>query len=199
MANITKKELKRQLFHVIFGILIVALIYLNILNGITLFILLCVSVGLCIISKRTKIPCVFWFLDRFEREEDILVFPGKGALCYLISSFVVVLFFPKDIAMASIIILALGDSVSHVVGMYGSITHPFNNKKFLEGTIAGTIIAFIGSFLILQNPLEAGAASVSAMIVEGINIEFFKRRIDDNILVPVVAAVVIFCIRLIFI
>ena len=192
---ISKKELKRQLFHALFGLAIVILLFFNILNKISLFVLLILSIIICIVSKKRKIPGIYWFLDKFEREEDILKFPGKGALFYLISSFIVVLLFSKDIAMASILILALGDSVSHVVGKFGSIKHPFTDKKFLEGFIAGVIISFIVSYIILNNALEAGIASFMAMFVEGLEVQFKKNKIDDNLLIPVIAGFVIWVVR----
>lgn len=195
MAQISKKELKRQLFHAIFGVTIVILLFANILNKISLFLLVVAAVVICIVSQKTKIPGIYWFLDKFEREEDLIKSPGKGALYYLISSFIVVLLFPKDIAMASILILALGDSASHVIGRLGSVKHPFTDRKFLEGFIAGVIIAFIASYIILNNALEAGFGSFIAMVIESMDIKFKKKKIDDNLLIPMVAGFIMFVVR----
>ena len=40
--------------------------------------------------------------------------------------------------MPAIMILALGDSISHMFGVrFGKTMHPLTDKKFLEGSIAG--------------------------------------------------------------
>jgi len=105
------------------------------------------------------------------------------------------LLFDKDIAMASIMVLALGDSVSHLYGLhYGKIKHPLSNKKFLEGTIAGFVAGFIGA-LVFARWYEAFFASLAAMIVEGIEVKIGTRQIDDNIIVPLVAGGVLWAMR----
>ena len=105
-----------------------------------------------------------------------------------------VLFFPKDIAMASIIILAFGDSVSRIVGPYGYLKHPFHDAKFLEGVIAGAAAAFLGALLFISW-LPALAASIISMLIEGIDLKVKVFKIDDNLLIPIVAAITIFLIE----
>ena len=45
---------------------------------------------------------------------------------------------------------------------------------------------------------EAFMASISAMFIEGFEIKIFNKRIDDNLIIPVVAGAVIWMIRLVF-
>ena len=108
---------------------------------------------------------------------------------YVIGAFVVVLIFPKEIAIASIMILALGDSVSRLVGPYGYLKHPFHNEKFFEGAIAGAIAGFLGAVFFVPWLFALIAASIS-MLIEGIDLEIKGFKIDDNLLIPIVAAVV---------
>ena len=99
--------------------------------------------------------------------------------------------------MASVMIMSLGDSVAPMVGQYyGKIKHPLSDKKFLEGTIAGTIAAFLGAVVFIR-PVEAAFASVAAMIAEGINLKFSGMNVNDNISMPVTAGIVIWLMRLI--
>lgn len=106
------------------------------------------------------------------------------------------LLFPKEIAMASIMILALGDSVSHLYGLhYGKIKHPLSNAKFLEGTIAGFVAGFIGALIFLPW-LEAFLASLAAMIVEAIEIKIGIGQVDDNLIIPIVAGTIVWAVRL---
>ena len=99
--------------------------------------------------------------------------------------------------MASIMVLALGDSISHLYGLhYGKTKHPFSKTKFLEGTIAGIIFGFIGAFVFLPW-WEALLASLAAMIVEAIEIKIGTQQVDDNLIVPFVAGAVVWIVRLI--
>ncbi|MBS3097898.1 hypothetical protein J4209_03845 [Candidatus Woesearchaeota archaeon] len=199
MENRTKLEIKRQLFHIFFGILILVLINFDVLTPLILLIFIIIGIFISLISKKFKIPLIYWFLQNFEREENIRKFPGRGVIYYLIGSLIVVGFFRKDVALASIAILALGDSISHLVGRFkGAIKHPFTDKKFLEGALAGMIAAFVGSVLFVP-PIEAAIASIFAMMAEGLDIGIGLRKVDDNIIVPVVAAISVWLFRLFFI
>ncbi len=190
-------EVRRQVFHAIFGVLLAYLVYINFIDALVVFIMVIAGVGISVLSKDMNIPFFSWFLQRFERPEELRKFPGKGAIFFL-TGVLVVLFLPfgKNIAAASIMILALGDSTSHIVGRYyGRIDHPLNKKLKLEGTVAGIIAGFFGSALFVSLP-EAFLASLFAMIAEAVEFRINEREADDNIIVPVVAALTIFFLRL---
>ena len=87
-------------------------------------------------------------------------------------------------------ILAFGDSVSRLVGPYGYLKHPFHNEKFFEGVIAGALAGFIGA-LFFVSWLPALIASSVSMLIEGIDLEIKKFKIDDNLMIPIVAGAVI--------
>ncbi len=111
----------------------------------------------------------------------------------MLGAFVVVSTFDKSIAMASIMILALGDSLSHLVGKrVGKVKHPFSDTKFIEGHIVGAIIGALGAMLFVP-PLTALVAASIAMFVEGIDVGGGASWIlDDNLVVPLTAGVVMF-------
>ncbi len=190
-----KMEMRRQLFHATVGVAIVALIYFDILNEWGLLAILAAGSVLILLSRKYRIPIIYWFLKRFERPEVIKIFPGKGSFFFILGAFVVVLVFDKSIAMASIIVCALGDSLSHLVGKWvGRVKHPFSNTKFIEGHIVGAIIGALGAMLFVS-PLTALVAASIAMFVEGIDIEFRMSWIlDDNLVVPLTAGIVMFLI-----
>jgi len=193
---IARKELRRQIFHLVSGVVMALLVYAGILNKISMGVLVLAAAIISFVSRRVKIPGIYWFLSRFDRDPDLVKFPGKGALFYVVGAYIAVLIFASDIAAASIVILALGDSVSHIIGRFGSIKHPFSDLKYFEGSIAGVIAAFIGSFIILQSAIQAGLASMIAMLTEGFNLELGGKKIDDNLLLPVVAGTVIWLVRI---
>lgn len=200
-------EWNRQLFHIFLGIaIVVMLMYGFIGKDFSLFnvkiiyadilSLIIVGIALSFLSRKIKIPVIYSLLKKFERREELRKFPGKGVIFYFIGVYISLLLFPKDIAMASIMVLALGDSVSHLFGLhFGRIKHPLSKTKFLEGTIAGFAAGFIGA-LAFAKPLEAFLASLAAMIVEAVAIRIGTKQVDDNVVVPFVAGSAIWLIRL---
>lgn len=182
--------------HLIFGLAVVYLIYIGVLTDMAIFLLIIVGFLLSLISKYIRLPLVGWFLDRFEREENIKAFPGSGMLFFMIGALLSLKLFNENIALASIMILTVGDSISHIIGAeFGVIQNPFsNNGKKLEGTLVGILVGFVAA-LVFVRPLEALLASVGAMIAEVIELEFNKRPVDDNIVVPLAAGTIILLVR----
>ena len=192
---LTKLEVKRQLMHIFVGVVMVLLLYFNLLNALILLIIVIAGFILSFLSRKFKIPIIYSFLKNFDRKGDIQKFPGKGLVFYVLGSFLAVLFFPREIAMASIIILALGDSVSRLVGPYGYLRHPFHSEKFLEGVIAGAFAATLGAMFFV-NFVQAFFASSITMLIEGIDLEIKNFKVDDNLMIPVVAGFVIWLIKI---
>lgn len=193
----TATEFRRGLFHIISGIIIILLIRFDYLTKWLLLVVLAVSLIVSLICKKYRIPLIYWFLEKLDRKKDIEKFPGKGAIFYLIGITLVVFLFPEDIALASIAILAVSDPISRFVGVnFGKIKHPFNDAKFVEGIVAGIVVGFLAAVLFVT-PAEALFAAIFAMIAEGIEIKLGAQRVDDNIIMPVVAGVVIKLMRII--
>lgn len=188
-------EIKRQPFHILLGLFLIALSYYGLLSPKLLVTLIAIAIISSILVKKTKPKMIYKLLEFVERKDALEGLPGKGLITYLIGALIVVSLFEKDIAIASIIILALGDSFSRLIGPFGKIKHPFNNTKFLEGVIAGVIAASLGAMLFIR-PLEAIAASFFAMLLEGIDLRPFNFKIDDNITIPLIAGIVIWLMRL---
>ena len=113
---------------------------------------------------------------------------------YLLGSFFAIVLFPRDIAAASIMILALGDSFSRLVGPFGRILHPFDDTKFVEGLVAGAIAGFVGASVFVK-PMEAIIASTISMFIEGFDLKIKGFKIDDNLIIPLVAGAVIWAMR----
>jgi len=188
-------EIKRQSFHIAGGLIFTILIYYQLIGLIEIGILFIIGIILSLLSRKIKIPVLYWLLQQFEREENIKTFPLQGALFLVGGVFLALLMFPKDIALASIIILTLGDSVPIFVAHLGRIRHPFSNAKFLEAALLGMMAAFIGATFFVR-PVEALVASFAAMVAEGIEMKLGMARVDDNIVMPVVAGLVIVLMRL---
>ncbi len=192
------RELKRQLFHMLFGVAFVLLFYFELITLRHLFLLIIIAILLSFLAQKRPLPGLSWFLHRFERGQDLVLFPGKGLIFYMIGIFFALLIAPLDIALAAIMILAFGDSISHLAGLHlGRTKHPFTDKKNLEGMLAGIVAGFIGAIYFVEW-YEALAAAVVAMLIEGIDWKLGFHKIDDNLLIPIGACLIILMIRGIF-
>ena len=188
-------ELNRQLFHIFLGMAIVVLLIYGFIGYDTILVIIILGFLLSYLCRSVKISIIHELLQKFERKDELKKFPGKGIIFYFIGVYIALLLFPREIAMASILVLALGDSVSHIYGVhYGKIKHPFSKTKFLEGTIAGLIAGFIGAFVFLPWH-EAFFASLTAMIVESVEIKIGTEQADDNLIIPFAAGAAVWLVR----
>ena len=191
-------EIRRKVAHLVGGVILAGLVFYNIVNALILAIITLIMGVLFMLVKKRHIPILEWLLDNFERHRDRKHFPGKGSMYFLIGGLVVLILFPKDIAVAAILILAIGDSIPNIVGMYyKKVGHPFSNKRFLEGSLVGFMLSFLAviNFVIWY---EALLATSVALFLEALDIEIGKWKFDDNIVIPVSAGFTIFILRLIF-
>ncbi len=196
---LTSKELHRQIMHIIIGLITVGLIYFNIFRPFTIFLLLIVGILTSFLAKRIRLPVISTFLDIFERDEQMKKFPGRGVIFFFVGVLLVLQLFPLDIALASVMVLALGDSLSHIVGArYGEIKNIFNirSPKLLEGTIVGAIAGFSGALIFVSIP-EAFFGAFLAMVAEVVQIDLNNRQVDDNLIVPLVAGTAMVLVRFI--
>lgn len=177
-------ELRRQAFHLLLGIIIVILVNYYILNLKILLIILFIGIILSFLCNYLKIPVIEWFLEKFDRKNA----NGLGVVTYFIGVIIVLGFFGKDIALASILILALGDSFCHL-GRFGKIKNPLNKKKLIEGSIIGIIAATIAASFFV--PIYAAFfGSLIGMTFESLDLKIRGRELDDNILIPLSSAIV---------
>ncbi len=196
--SISSFEVRRQIMHMIVGTTIVLLYHFSLITKWHMFFILIGGFCISLLSKKYRIPIFAQGLDWFERKEARHVFPGKGVVFFFAGSLLAMELFDKDIATAAIIILALGDSISHIVGrQYGTIKNIFNwnSAKLMEGTFAGIMLGFFGA-LFFVHPVLAAAGSFTAMMAELVEMRFFGKILDDNFLIPLVAGTVMHVIRL---
>ncbi len=152
------------------------------------FIFLCLVLSL--IYKKHEIPGIRFFMRHLEREENLKTFPGKANIYFLTTCIILVSFFSKEISAASVMILAVGDSVSFLIGYFGKLKSSLHEKKNIEGFIAGVVGAgFAASIFVPLYP--AFVAAVISLFFEFSEIKLKKRKIDDNFYVPLISAIVL--------
>jgi dolichol kinase len=184
-------ETKRQLIHMSGAVLPFYVFYVGLYLGVSTFLFFLVA-GLIIsygYKKGVRFPIIANVVDSTEREGVIDEFPGKGALTFFFASLLVLLLFGSDlnVACAAIIILALGDSFSTLVGKrYGRHKLFYSREKSVEGSIGGFVPAFIGAAIFVSPQI----ALVGAVV--GMAAESLPAKIDDNIIIPLAAGLVMF-------
>ncbi len=181
---ISALELRRQFLHMAFGIFLMTMLYFNIFTIWHLIGILILGIILSRLCKSFTVPIASWIIDKFERPENLKTFPGKGPIFFVLGSIIVVYFFPLKIALASIIILTLGDSLAHIFGKLLS-NRTYKYLKSIEGTIVGIAFSFFGALLFV-NVFAALSGSLLSMTLESLKLNY----IDDNLLVPVTAALI---------
>jgi dolichol kinase len=193
MEENSSLEIRRQAFHIAFGLFAVLLISYGI--GWEFFLYLLVTgIGVSFLSRKHRLPLISWFLDYFERKDATI--PGRGALFFVAGILLAVVLFENEIALAAIMILTLGDSVSHIFGrFFGRVRYPWNRYKLIEGTLLGFASGAVGAAAFVTWN-EAILASAIAMIVEGFELKFRSQAVDDNLIIPLVAGAVIYVLRL---
>lgn len=190
---LNKIEIRRQVFHLCLGLIVIFLIYKGILTTWLIFLLIIIGGLTSLISTQIKLPVVDWFLKKFGREEEIKKFPGKGTIFFMVGVLLALKLFRQDIAFASIMILTLGDSVSHLVGEGVTGTNIFSNPKNLEGMLVGVLAGFIGA-LVFVNLYMAFFGALIAMLAETVELKMGGSNVDDNIIIPLVAGTVMYLI-----
>jgi dolichol kinase/membrane-associated phospholipid phosphatase len=183
-------ELRRQIAHAIAGIVLIFFIKLGIITPAILAGVLLAGTILVVLAKYYTLPVVSRVLKVFERAKDLKLFPGRGAFFFVLGSLTALLLFERQIAVAAIAVLAVGDAVTTVIGIYyGRFKNPFNPQKHLEGTMLAIIISTLAAFTFVDFHLAffGAAAGIAA---ESLAFKIFDNAVDDNLLIPLVAGVV---------
>jgi len=180
-------EFKRQFFHIILGFVFIILFYVigRELLAIILFAVICVDIMLIHIKIyfKMQIPYLEKMLHQFERPNTLF---GKGLFWYFAGIFLAVLMFKSFQYFAVVtLLLALGDGLATIIGMYGRHKLPWNRQKTVEGSI-GFIIGGMSALIILPTPLTLAIVILSAVA------ESLPLQVDDNIIIPLVAGTLFF-------
>ena len=197
-------ELKRQLFHAAAGILTV-LILVSFSRTVSVIYLGGVLVSLIVLTiyrenrpsihSNSGIKGMYGFESWLERRVLQLERPGelalRGALFFFMSSFIVFEFFPLKIAIASILVLAIADAASTLIGKtWGVHKLPVNRDKSWEGSVA-FFVAATATLSMFMYPTSAALVALAAMLVEMI------PKVDDNLTVPAAIALIISLLKLV--
>ncbi|MCG8341747.1 MAG: SEC59/DGK1/VTE5 family protein [Chlorobiales bacterium] len=187
-------ELARKLIH-LFSVLI-AIIYCSITKELALLLLVPLFAGFLLIDLlKNFIPPLFrWYHDTFEpmlreheREKEPLQF--NGATYIMFSAMLLVLVFPKIIAITCFSLVAVSDTLAALAGKkFGR--HKIGEKS-LEGSLAFLVSALLIIAIVPRLDLIAGIiTALTATIVEALSLRINGFKVDDNLTIPLVSALV---------
>lgn len=180
-----KKEFFRKSIHLIVGLILLTLLYLEYLSIWVLlgFLLITAITMMLAISNLSK--TVRKLISKVERPGRL---PGLSGVIYMIGILVVFLLFSEEkVFAAALIVFILGDGLSGLIDSYNSwIKLPYNPKKSLAGLLMGILASTAGVMLIFPWYV-AFAGSVFTLLIETLPLRIKNWEIDDNLFVPVIA------------
>jgi dolichol kinase len=187
----------RNIFHVLNGITCVLLYQFVLSKGLALWLMgsvLSVFLFLEVIRRSRPrlndflVDKVFGTISRPHEKHKV-----NGSTNYLIAMILLVIFFPKPIVLMSVLVLGFADPAASVVGKLWGRRKLFREKSFLgTGTFLATSMAVCLTFMALAAPEFSFAYALLAAAVVSVvatATELFSTRIDDNLSIPLMAAV----------
>ena len=177
------QEFVRKLIHLIFGLLVAAMVSVSGQAAATAILATGLLIGIVLVDlllRGYRIPLFSFLVGHLDRNDCL---PGRGALTFAVSALAVVVLFPVATSVPAIVTVAVLDSVTTIAGLrFGK--HRIYNGKSWEGTLSGIAVTAI-VLLPLLTPAGAAAVAVLAGIIELIS------PVDDNLVIPVAVAVLL--------
>ena len=106
----------------------------------------------------------------------------SGSFFYILSSFIAMALFEKNIAISSLFILSISDPLSSVLGSR------FGRIRFLGKSLEGTLVFFFSSFFILLAFSFTIPIAVAGATIASLTELFSSWPVDDNLSIPLVTA-----------
>lgn len=187
-----RAEIARKAIHL--SSISISLIYWQIDRSLALLLLIPLFAGFFLVDllKNVSEPVSAWYhrsfgamLRQHELEKERLHL--NGATCITLSALLLVLFFPKVIAVAAFSMVALSDTAAALAGKaFGK--HRFGHKS-LEGSAAFLVSSLLIVWLVPNLNMHAGITmAVTATVAEAFVIRIAGIKLDDNLTIPLSSA-----------
>ncbi|MEM2924302.1 MAG: hypothetical protein QXJ68_01260 [Methanocellales archaeon] len=173
-------ELKRKTIHVSGSL--IAILYLFTTWEIAILVLsICFLAALFLEWQRLERGWQFSFARPHEQ------LGISGALYFAFSSLLAVLFFQKEVAISTLLMLAVGDSIT---GIAGAISEKgilkIKGRKPLYLFLMMLIICFLLAHLFLPFKVALIGAIIAAL-VDSLPLNFYNEVLDDNLTIPLLS------------
>ena len=188
-----RNEIYRKLIHIAFSVFPLA--YLFLFDRIVILWIVGICATLLVTGELLRLR--FSLFARLYRRLFSAVVRQKeehsftGATFVFCGAFLTILIFEKHIAVFALLVLSLADSLAALIGRRWG-RRPLLGKT-LEGTVTFLIVALALAFALPGIPREA--AFVAALVATVV--ELLPSPINDNLLVPLTAAIAISVVNLI--
>ncbi len=185
-------EMVRKTIHL--TSLLIPLIYSFISRELALLILVPLFAAFFLVDvlKNFIAPVGRWYHRTFDAMLRSHELKGEsihlnGASYMVMSALLLVLFFPKLIAITAFTIVAVSDTIAAVIGKN------FGKHRFGEKSIEGSVAFFISAVLLVAlfprlNIYVGIIMAVAATLTEAFTDHIGKFKIDDNLSIPLVSA-----------
>ncbi|EKX37182.1 hypothetical protein GUITHDRAFT_116596 [Guillardia theta CCMP2712] len=206
----TKKNmhLSRKIFHSTSGVIMASLYEFWLSREVALLLLtpgfLVFFVAETFRINYPKHPLSILFFRLFARlARSYEIERRSGIVFYLAGVLACVLFFPKPIAVLSILFLAFGDPFASLCGMtWGALGPRFSNGKSLIGSLGGLVACSFITFLYFLRSLSPSLSLLAAIpetlcgrIVDG---KGGPIDLDDNLAIPLGSSIIMFILFKLF-
>lgn len=187
-------EILRKLIHLIYGFFVISILFFSFYSVPILGTVLLSTVIASVVIKRYQTRLtrfkLFGYYLYLEREWDLTRFPLKGIITFTLGSLLTILFFERRVALASLVLLTVGDATSHIIGRYYGKVKIFNNLKNIEGTFVAILLCMLINFFIIHY-IIAFVSAILTLFLEAYEVKIGKHYIDDNLYIPLVAGLII--------
>ncbi|TCD48808.1 diacylglycerol/polyprenol kinase family protein [Chlorobium sp. N1] len=185
-------EIARKAIHL--SSLAIALIYCHIERELALTLLVPLFLGFFSVDllKNFRGPVADWYHGTFgsmlrEHELEGERIHMNGATCITLSALLLVLLFPKIIAITAFSMVAVSDTMAALVGK------TFGRHRFGHKSLEGSGAFFLSALAIVAvvpniDPMAGVTMAVTGTLAEAFVFRIAGFRIDDNLTIPLTAA-----------
>ena len=180
------KEIQRKLIHFSSGIIPILVLFYGrdtVLPKLFLFTFLFILIDLLKSRINWMLNIYIFFFKSISRYYEIYLI--TGASWFLLGYLTVLIIFPENIAVFSMLLLSVSDSFAAIIGKYIGKTNFF--FKTLEGSFAFLLSGLIISIFFQEIPFQIKIATVIFATI----VELFSTKINDNLSIPILSAM--FC------
>jgi len=187
-----RHELARKAIHL--SSITIPLIYCHITRDLALMLLVPLFMGFLLVDllKNVSKPVSTWYRRNFgamlrEHELSEKSLQLNGATCITLSALLLVLLFPKILAITAFSMVAVSDTVAALAGKV------FGRHRFGHKSLEGSAAFFISSLLIVSivpglNLPVGIVMAITATLTEAFVFRIGEFRIDDNLTIPLISA-----------
>lgn len=185
-------EVARKAIHI--SSLAIAVIYCHITRELALTLLVPLFLGFFSVDllKNFRGPVSDWYHRTFgymlrEHELEGEKIHMNGATCITLSALLLVLFFPKIIAITAFSMVSVSDTMAALVGK------TFGRHRFGHKSLEGSAAFFVSALAIVAvvpniDPLAGLTMALAGTLAEAFVFRIAGFRIDDNLTIPLAAA-----------